>query len=493
MVFLALRNLIRHAAHSILLIALFALASFLFISGNSFLSHSNQMLQKLFTGNITGDAVIAAKTDTSLSIFGSNTPAIGEFIPIPILEKSEELMQAIEAQPDVKAVAPILSGAAVMEVSGFSMRRRMIPLFGIEPDEYFSVLKNLECVDGRLLKKEEKGAMLTENLVNRIEKETGKQLGLGSEIIFTTGKNHRFRIRAVPLVGTFRYPVSMEYVNNIALVDSATVRELNDIQRNIIKVRTKNEGPRNVSEVDSLFSNQNKSNENAGNVQESASEISEGGITAEKVLERVKKKENRQDTAGKKKLLNEVHFLLIRWANDGHLNMSNIENIAQKYGADLLSWRKAAGQSALLALLLQLVFNGGFGLFVLAVILGATNIVLISTYQRTREIGTLRAIGAEDNTVRRIFLVEHIVMGVLGWLLGLVGSVVLSIYIALQEIIISNQLLAILLGGRQLFIPVDIPTVFISLIVVIGIVGLSVLFPLSQVMRKPIVEAIRNL
>ena len=67
----------------------------------------------------------------------------------------------------------------------------------------------------------------------------------------------------------------------------------------------------------------------------------------------------------------------------------------------------------------------GFGMMFLAVILliagvGIFNTVLMSVYERIREIGVLRAFGLKQGEMTRLFLLEGAVTGILGVVLGLV-------------------------------------------------------------------------
>ena len=478
MLSLALRNIRRHSAHALLLGALFALSSFLFISGNSLLVHSNRVLRSLFTANITGDFVIAAKGDDSISIFGANTPAISELVPVPLLKQKDELIQKIMELPSVEKVTPLVSGFALMDVYDL---RRVVPVFGIEPGTYFSLLEGLEITAGRLLRENERGVLLTENQIEQITRETGQPVALGDEVLFTSGEGFSFRIRAVPLVGVFAYPVSMDYVDQIALVDSLTLRILNSIQYRITGTHPENGAdntPATAADLDSLFGETAPADPPGG--PGGGDSI---GITVDDVLTRV------QGTTGDRTDLldGSVHFVLVRGKATDELN-----HLAERYGAEVLSWREAAGQAALLALLLQVLFNSGFALFVLAVALGSMNIVFISTYRRTREIGTLRAIGTDDRVVRRIFITEHLFIGILGWLAGTIATFGFSAVLSALEITVSNRLLAMLLGGQVVTLPVDPASALICLAVVVGIVALSVRLPLSRVMRMPIVDSIRK-
>ncbi len=51
-------------------------------------------------------------------------------------------------------------------------------------------------------------------------------------------------------------------------------------------------------------------------------------------------------------------------------------------------------------------------------VVGITNAMLISVYERTREIGTMKCIGALDQHIMMVFLVEAVIQGVAGGLIG---------------------------------------------------------------------------
>lgn len=59
------------------------------------------------------------------------------------------------------------------------------------------------------------------------------------------------------------------------------------------------------------------------------------------------------------------------------------------------------------------------------VVLAAANTMTMSVFERTREIGTLLAIGMERGQVRNLFLAEGLLMGLGGSLVGAVGSLAL--------------------------------------------------------------------
>jgi putative ABC transport system permease protein len=70
--------------------------------------------------------------------------------------------------------------------------------------------------------------------------------------------------------------------------------------------------------------------------------------------------------------------------------------------------------------------------------LGLAGTMSLNVLERIREIGVMRAIGASDNKVLQVVMVEGIVLGILSWILGAAMSFPMSMFL-------SNQV------GMQLF------------------------------------------
>lgn len=86
---------------------------------------------------------------------------------------------------------------------------------------------------------------------------------------------------------------------------------------------------------------------------------------------------------------------------------------------------------------------GGLALFVAS--LGIVNTMIMAIYERTREIGTLKAIGASRGDIRNLFMIEAGLIGLLGgafgivggWLLGLLLNEVIAWYIEREQLPIA--------------------------------------------------------
>jgi len=132
---------------------------------------------------------------------------------------------------------------------------------------------------------------------------------------------------------------------------------------------------------------------------------------------------------------------------------------------------------------------GGVSLLVAAI--GITNTMVMSIYERTREIGVMKVIGAELEDVRNIFLIESGLIGLLGGVIGVALSFAISMLI--------NQFAGQALGdqmgvggsGSQLSI-IDIRLVLfgIGFATMIGL--LSGYAPAKRAMNLSVLNALRN-
>ncbi|MCS7119129.1 MAG: ABC transporter permease [Archaeoglobaceae archaeon] len=109
------------------------------------------------------------------------------------------------------------------------------------------------------------------------------------------------------------------------------------------------------------------------------------------------------------------------------------------------------------------------------------NIMLMSTIERTKEIGIMRAIGARKTTVLKLFLLEALILGLIGSLGGSVLSIVAGYGI---NYLILNE-------TKFIFQFATIGYVFLGFIVGIGTSVISGLYPAWKASRLEPIEALR--
>lgn len=81
MFFLVIKFFVKNWKKNMLAALLLTMLTFLFFIGNTILKESAEGLRNSYTENFTGDLAVFPQSEESLSIFGVNNPAIGEFSP----------------------------------------------------------------------------------------------------------------------------------------------------------------------------------------------------------------------------------------------------------------------------------------------------------------------------------------------------------------------------------------------------------------------------
>ena len=101
-------------------------------------------------------------------------------------------------------------------------------------------------------------------------------------------------------------------------------------------------------------------------------------------------------------------------------DLESVEKTVSSLGFRTISIASAISQLKRVFLVVDmlLAFVGSIGLAVAC--LGITNTMVMAVLERTREIGVMKAVGAEDQDIRFLFLAESAVIGAAGGVIGLI-------------------------------------------------------------------------
>ncbi|MCK9169982.1 MAG: FtsX-like permease family protein, partial [Treponema sp.] len=156
---------------------------------------------------------------------------------------------------------------------------------------------------------------------------------------------------------------------------------------------------------------------------------------------------------------------------------------AGKIQARALTWKKASAT-------FTSSVDGITGIFtVLVVILAVVvfiiimNTMTVSVIERTAEIGTMRALGAEKNFIRRLFFNESISIGLLSSGIGSVVALICMAVINSFKFSIDNDTVKLILGGGLIsFLPTVKNILGTILLITTGSV-LANVYPLSAALK----------
>jgi predicted lysophospholipase L1 biosynthesis ABC-type transport system permease subunit len=98
------------------------------------------------------------------------------------------------------------------------------------------------------------------------------------------------------------------------------------------------------------------------------------------------------------------------------VNIDALNVRLQRAGIDI----QTTGQTSEMMMLL-------IGLSLLACLVGIVNAMLMAVTERTREIGTLKCLGAPDNFIIRSYFIESMLQGIIGTLTGVIVGVVVAL------------------------------------------------------------------
>lgn len=176
-------------------------------------------------------------------------------------------------------------------------------------------------------------------------------------------------------------------------------------------------------------------------------------------------------------------------------DINDVEDVSNKIREmgfqtnSLNDWLKSMQDTARM---IQGILGGIGAISLLVAALGITNTMIMAIYERTKEIGIMKVIGANLRDIRRMFLLEAGMIGFLGGVIGLIFSFILSLLMNTVLSGIMSVMLGTIGGGGSTvsIIPWWVAAGALVFSTAIGIIaGYS---PARRAMRLSALESLRN-
>lgn len=123
---------------------------------------------------------------------------------------------------------------------------------------------------------------------------------------------------------------------------------------------------------------------------------------------------------------------------------------------------------------------------------GIVNAMLMSVHERTREIGTIRAMGMRREGVVRLFLLEGLALGIVAAVLGVIAGGAMVMYWAGAGIKMNTVTLAWLAGGDFLYPRLEILSVLRAALAIVLMSTLAAVYPAYSASRLEPREALHR-
>ena len=469
------RNILRFRPLLIILFFVF----FLVFWANSILDYIDNSFESSYVNYLSGEASISPSEAESFNLFGSSALLVGEYQVPPVFADFQELKSRLINSEHISDYTNIISSAAQVEVK--KSKKAQI-LFGVNFEDYFNFFPGLEIIKGEIPLSGSPGIMIQEKVYNQICSENPDKKIFGSAALLTVAYDTSFTIREVPIVGVFRYPIEDQLLDRVAIVNADTARALNGYvygaseevdlsteQNDLLSLDlgdmfgsedsmdTMSEDNNDIlGDIDSLF-------EDKEEIQTAQSSVSDAWTMI------LLKHENKQQERKFSRKLN-------------------------NYDAELIyrDWRNTVGGNVLIVWFLRIILNAG----IIFIIIGASaitiNAIILSVYERTREIGTMRAIGAQRNTIAFMIGGEVIIIVTGAALLGIIGGLISTAIFNILSIETTNTFIISMFAGGRLQGRISFGLIFFHIISAVLLGFISLVSPLRKALLMEPVKAMNQ-
>ena len=474
---LALKNVVSRKS-SLVIILFITFAVCLFCVANAVFDSTEQGVQTNYVASFTGDFIIRPKSKFQQSLFGDETPVTGELTMLDTIVPYENIVEALENMPEVYGTCGQISGAAMVERSDGANRSASY-VFGVEGEPYLSLMKSIHIINGKPYEHGQRGVMLCSQMANKL----GVDVGSTVQFIVSDGPN--YKIRAATVTAVFEYEIYNEIFGRFVIADPITVRSLLGITEVF-----SSESYDLSEDATNLFA-ENNDFEDFDDLFADASDFDEALIQEESLETETYDAEIKTEELSESTSWNYV-IVRLKEGQNTKRQIKKVSRLFRRKGwpVQVADWRHAAGSTALYLFWMRKIFNIGIIIVLAAGFIIVNNTLVINILDRTREIGTLRAIGAKKRFISLQCMIENLILTITSGILGVIAGNICTHFINKAHIVLNNSFLVQLFGAEAITVHVTGGNVFKLFILVLALALLGWIYPVINALKVSPVDAI---
>ena len=499
---LALRNLKEHKSKT-LIISMFVLFGVaIVIMGNSFLESVNRGLEKDFRANVTGDLAISVipEKGTTIDVFGVNSTNItGEIPQIPALADLEKIEKILAETDGIKKQSKLISAQVILSKDAeidFSvlqdddkdigiMDLPISMLFAGETGSFWELFPDLKMIEGHYPTPGSNEIIVDTRVIEGFVKTWDKTLEVGDEVLMASMGGV---IREAKVVGIFKPANEYSAMFQSVYCEPGLARSFAELTyANSFSQELPDSVDLSISEMseddffggdDDMFGDIKDDTSILGSTTDFDSILGDTSLRDEL---------NKTDDGA-------WQFVLAKLDNP-HADKKIVAALNKRFkeegvNALAMDWKKAAYSYSGTVEGIGFIFNLLIIILAIVVFIIIMNTMVVSVIERTSEIGTMRAIGAEKKFVKKLFYSEAVILTSLSALAGIVFAFICMLIFNSFNIAITNSIAKMILGGGLLhFSPT--PKIIITTIVV-ALLGsvISNRYPVKSALRITPIKAL---
>ena len=485
---IAWRNVRQHKVKTTIIGLIMVIGIMVLVVGNSFMDTAASGIERYYIKNYTGHLMITGQSRGQLTLFGYQDMTAMEQA-VPRIPAYDEIVEFANSLPYVEVINPQVSATAMLSRGEDTIAASQ--LFGINPEQYQAMFPdNVEILEGGFWQPGEHGVLLNKQVVDLMERQVGFKFRPGDKLLFTSVSTQTgMRIREVEITGIFEFKQSNIQLDMVSLMDISNVRALAGMvvgHTDPAELSTGEQSFLGTIDEDSIFDSFDSLFADIDVEEDPAGDdywLSILGETESRDLS------NLEDTGA-------WQYLLVRLEDERYLKQAQAD-FAQFFAerdipAQTRDWLQGAGALAELSYGIKSIFNGVVLIIAVVAVIIIMNTLVISVTERMGEIGTMRAIGAQKGFVRRLIVVETLLLSGISGSIGVaLGAIILFILnkIGLEA---SNVFFEIIYGGPVLRPELSLSAVVLSFVVIVVVGVVSSAYPTAIVMKTSPLKAMES-
>ena len=497
---LALRNLKEHKSKTLIISMFILFGVAIVIMGNSFLESVNRGLEKDFRANVTGDIAISVipEKGTSIDVFGVNSTNItGETLQIPALADIERVEQILAETDGIKKASKLISAQVILakdteiDLSVLNddesdlgvMDLPISMLFAGEDGSFWELFPDLKMVEGTYPTPGSNEIIVDTRVVEGFEKTWKKTLNVGDEILAASMDG---KIREAKVVGIFKPANEYTAMFQSVYCEPGLARAFADLTyANSFSQELPDSVDLSISDLteddffgDDFFGDIDDDSDILGSTTDFDSIL--GDTTLRDQL-------NKTDDGS-------WQFVLAK-LNNPHADKKIVAQLNKRFqeeglNAQAMDWKKAALSYSGTVEGIGFIFNLLIIILAIVVFIIIMNTMVVSVIERTSEIGTMRAIGAEKKFVKKLFYSEAIVLTSLSAFAGIIFAFICMAIFNAFNIEVTNSIAKMILGGGLLHFSPTPKIILVTLLVALLGSIVSNRYPVKSALRITPIKAL---